>query len=97
MLAAKAKAAGLPPVRFHALRHGYATHALEAKVPLKVGSKWTALEIVEALYENQGGSERLGHSSTAITVDIYSHVTAELDAEADEAVANAIDGTSGAR
>ncbi|MCU1490248.1 MAG: integrase family protein [Acidimicrobiaceae bacterium] len=36
MLAAKAKAAGLPTVKLHALRHGHATHALEAGVPMKV-------------------------------------------------------------
>jgi len=36
MLAARAKAAGLPAVKLHALRHGHATHALEAGVPMKV-------------------------------------------------------------
>jgi len=38
MLAARAKRAGLPVVRFHALRHGHATAALEAGVPMKVVS-----------------------------------------------------------
>lgn len=39
MLAARATAAGLPPVRLHALRHGHATHGLESGVPLPVISK----------------------------------------------------------
>lgn len=39
MLAAKATAAGLPVVKLHALRHGHATTALEAGVPMKVVSE----------------------------------------------------------
>ena len=39
MLAARAKAAKLPIIRLHALRHGHATAALEAGVPLKVVSE----------------------------------------------------------
>ncbi|MHB1988904.1 MAG: tyrosine-type recombinase/integrase [Acidimicrobiales bacterium] len=38
-LAAKAKAAGLPPIKFHALRHGHATAALENGISLKVISE----------------------------------------------------------
>jgi len=38
-LASRARALGLPPIRVHALRHGHATHALEAGVPLPVISK----------------------------------------------------------
>ena len=39
MLAERARAAGLPPVKLHALRHGHATAALEAGVPMKVVSE----------------------------------------------------------
>jgi len=57
------KAAGLPNVRFHDLRHGAATVLLAAGVPLKVVS------------------ELLGHSSVAITADIYAHVLPEMQQE----------------
>ncbi len=39
MLADRAKAVGLPPIKLHALRHGHATAALEAGVPMKVVSE----------------------------------------------------------
>ena len=39
MLAEQARAAGLPAVKLHALRHGHATAALEAGVPMKVVSE----------------------------------------------------------
>jgi integrase len=45
---------------FHDLRHGCATLALAAGVPIKVVSEW------------------LGHSSTQITLDLYTHVLDEL-------------------
>ena len=57
------KAAGLPDVRFHDLRHSAATVLLAAGVPLKVVS------------------ELLGHSSIAITADIYAHVLPEMQQE----------------
>ncbi len=57
------KAAGLPDVRFHDLRHGAATVLLAVGVPLKVVS------------------ELLGHSSVAITADIYAHVLPEMQQE----------------
>src|SRR6266568_9286810 len=57
------KAAGLPDVRFHDLRHGAATVLLAAKVDLKVVS------------------ELLGHSSVAVTADIYGHVLPEMQQE----------------
>ncbi len=74
MLAARARSAGLPVVKLHALRHGHATTGLEAGVPMKVMS------------------ERLGHSTYAITADIYSHVTAATDRAAAAQIAAAIDG-----
>ena len=74
MLAARAKAVGVPVVKLHALRHSHATRALESGVALKVIS------------------ERLGHSSIAITGDTYSHVSPAVDQAAAVQVAAAIDG-----
>jgi len=56
-------------VRFHNLRHIYASLMLAAGVHPKIVS------------------EALGHSTVAITLDIYSHVTPGLQ----EAVANQLD------
>ena len=67
-----AKAADLPEIRLHDLRHSYASAALEAGVPTKIVS------------------ERLGHSSIAITGDIYQHVLPELDDQAAAQVAAVI-------
>jgi integrase len=67
-----ARDAGLSPIRFHDLRHTYATLALQGGVHPKVVS------------------ERLGHSSIAITLDTYSHVTPSLQAEAADVVAGLI-------
>jgi integrase len=47
---------GLPPIRFHDLRHSHATHLLRAGVHPKVVQ------------------ERLGHSTPAFTLAVYSHV-----------------------
>jgi integrase len=55
---------GLPPVRFHDLRHGHATLMLLQGIHPKVVS------------------ERLGHSSIGITLDIYSHVLPTMQVEA---------------
>ena len=60
------KAAGLPNVRFHDLRHSAATVLLATKVDLKVVS------------------ELLGHSSVAITADIYAHVMPEMQQKVDK-------------
>lgn len=51
--------AGLPDIRFHALRHTFSSRALE------VGMDYKTL------------SEILGHSSAAITLDIYAHALDE--------------------
>jgi integrase len=67
-----ARAAGLPPIRLHDVRHSYATAALAAGVPAKVVS------------------ERLGHATIAITLDVYSHVIPGMDAAAADAVASLI-------
>ena len=47
--------AGLPDIHYHALRHMFATRALE------VGMDYKTL------------SEILGHSTVAITLDLYAH------------------------
>jgi integrase len=67
-----ARAASLPPIRLHDVRHSYATAALAAGVPAKVVS------------------ERLGHATIAITLDVYSHVIPGMDAQAANAVASLI-------
>lgn len=68
----RSKAASLPTIRLHDLRHSYASAALSAGVAPKVVS------------------ERLGHSSIAITSDVYQHVLPELDDEAAARVAAVI-------
>ena len=54
-----AKASGMTGVGLHTLRHSFATHMLEAGVPLHTVS------------------ELLGHSSVAVTGDVYGHVSTE--------------------
>lgn len=56
----------LPKIRYHDLRHTYASLLLEADVDLKVVS------------------EMLGHSSMAITADIYTHVLDSLKQDASD-------------
>jgi integrase len=56
--------AGVPPVRFHDLRHSQATFLMELGVPLSVVS------------------EILGHSSTKVTGDLYTHVSLAMQQEA---------------
>ncbi len=55
---------GLPPMRFHDLRHAHATLMLVKGAHPKIVS------------------ERLGHSTIAITLDIYSHVIPSMQNEA---------------
>jgi integrase len=68
------KRAGLPPVRFHDLRHTAATLMLGQGINPKIVS------------------ERLGHASIGITLDIYSHVLPDMQDQAaaamDAALAN---------
>lgn len=66
------RAAGLPKIRLHDLRHTHATLMLAAGVSPKVAS------------------ERLGHHSTAFTLDVYSHVVPGMQAEAAERVSDLV-------
>ncbi len=68
--ARQVKASGLPKIRFHDLRHSYATLALKAGVHPKVVS------------------ERLGHATVGVTLDLYSHVTPAIARDAADAVAS---------
>ena len=68
------KSASLPVIRFHDLRHSYATAALSTDVHQKVVS------------------ERLGHSSIAITMDTYSHVMPSVAEEGALRIAAVIHG-----
>ena len=68
--------AGLPRIRFHDLRHTYATLALQAGVHPKVVS------------------ERLGHTTVAMTLDIYSHAIPALQQDAATAVAHLVGDTT---
>jgi integrase len=72
MFWAALKAAGLPAIRFHDLRHTAATLMLARGVHPKVAS------------------EMLGHSTVAITLDLYSHVSEPMHRSAAEAIEAAI-------
>jgi integrase len=71
--------AGLPRIRFHDLRHTYATLALQAGVHPKVVS------------------ERLGHTTVAMTLDIYSHAIPALQQDAAATIADILARTGIAR
>ncbi len=62
------KAAGLPRLRFHDLRHSSASLLLSQHIPARVVM------------------ERLGHSTITLTMNTYSHVIAELNQEAADAM-----------
>jgi integrase len=63
------RAAALPPIPLHGLRHTYASLALAKGVNAAIVSR------------------RLGHATVAFTLDIYSHVLPQVDAEAAEFIA----------
>ena len=68
------RAAALPRIRFHDLRHTCATLLLLANINPKVVS------------------ELLGHSSVAMTLDVYSHVLPDMQEDAAEVLAAALGG-----
>ena len=57
------KAAGLPDISIHDLRHSHASHLIHSGVPITTISK------------------RLGHSSPQITLNTYSHMYLESEAD----------------
>lgn len=57
------KAAGLPRIRLHDVRHSYDSAGLAN------ASGWGEVKVI---------SERLGHASIGITLDTYSHVLPDL-------------------
>ena len=63
------RAAALPRIPLHGLRHTYASLALAKGVNAAIVSR------------------RLGHASVAFTLDVYSHVLPQVDAEAAEVIA----------
>jgi integrase len=69
------KAAGLPRIRPHDLRHTYATAALAN------ARGWHEVKVI---------SERLGHASIGITIDTYAHVLPKADQETAETLARLI-------
>ena len=70
------KAAVLPRIRFHDLRHTHATLMLKAGVHPKIVS------------------ERLGHADIQITLDTYSHVLPDMQAQAAVAFDTILSGRS---
>jgi integrase len=64
--------AGLPRVRFHDLRHSYASIALAAGVHARVVQ------------------ETLGHSTIAVTLELYSHIAPTMQRDAARTVAEAL-------
>jgi integrase len=67
------RAADVPTIRFHDLRHTHATLLLKAGVPVHVVA------------------QRLGHSSPALTLSIYSHVLPRQQSAAAAAFARLVD------
>lgn len=72
------RAAGLPRIRLHDVRHSYASAGLAN------ASGWAEVKVI---------SERLGHASIGITLDTYSHVLPDQDAEVAATLATAILGS----
>jgi integrase len=66
-----ARAAGLPPIKLHGGRHTAASLALEAGVAIKFKTV----------------SDQLGHATTGITADLYTHVSKVVRDDAAERVA----------
>lgn len=67
--------AGLPRIRLHDVRHSYASAVLAS------ASGWHDVKII---------SQRLGHSSVAITLDTYSHVLPAADEKIAHTLASTI-------
>lgn len=70
-----ARAAGLPRIRLHDVRHSYASAGLAN------ATGWSEVKVI---------SERLGHASIGITLDTYSHVLPDQDEAVATTLASAI-------
>jgi len=68
------RAAALPEIPLHSLRHSYATLAISSGVNPRIVSA------------------RLGHATVALTLDIYSHVLPQADADAASQIAALLEG-----
>jgi integrase len=73
----RARAAGLPVIRLHDVRHSYAAAALAGGEHHKVVQ------------------ERFGHATARLTLDVYSHVTRQVEEAAAHRIAASILGSSG--
>ncbi len=74
------KAAGLPRIRLHDVRHTYATAGLAN------ATGWHEVKVI---------SERLGHASIGVTLDTYSHVLPVADQQTADTLARLILGHQG--
>jgi integrase len=72
------KEAGLKRIRLHDVRHTYASAALAN------ATGWHEVKVI---------SERLGHASVAITIELYAHVLPAADEQVAHTLANLILGT----
>lgn len=68
------KKAGVKQIRFHDLRHSFATMALEAGIPVKTVQ------------------EMLGHTTSAMVMEVYSHVTPAMQKEAAKKIGQVLGG-----
>jgi integrase len=76
-LAARARAAGLPPVRLHALRHGHATHGLASGAQLLEMSKRLGHASIRIT------ADTYSHVSAAVDRRVADQVAALIDAAGD--------------
>src|SRR5689334_4782235 len=68
------KAAGVPQIRIHDMRHGHSSDLMGEGISPKVVS------------------ERLGHSTTGITLDLYSHVSPGMQRQVSDLLERRIGG-----
>jgi integrase len=77
MLAVRAKAAGVPVVKLHALRHGHATAGLELGVPMKVMSErlgHSSLSITADIYSHVSEAvDQAAAAQIATAIDMTGH------------------------
>jgi len=79
LLQRRTRAAGLPQIRFHALRHGWATYAIQAGVPLPIVSKHlghSSVQVTADLYVTVTGAMDRGASDQV--ADLIGRASVEL-------------------